>query len=149
MPYDADGQRDWIGRGMAWPLDIGATGRVNWSVPLTDPNDDDRRAAVGSRIRHLVLTIAGQRCLRREWGSELADLLFLPAIGPLVSSALRSMLLAIRSELPGVDVVAADADIDQAAGVVTFELAWRMVSAGLAGSETIPVGFRGREPNLG
>jgi len=122
---------------------------MNWSVPIYEPSDEDRRAAMGAKIRHLILTIAGQRCLRREWGSDLASLLFLPAIEPLVSSALRSMIVAVQHELPGILLVTAEAEIDQAEGVVTFVIGWRMVSTNLVGALTVPVGFRDREAQLG
>ena len=149
MSYGADAQRDPVGRGLRWPPDVDSTGRVRWSVPIFEPSDTDRRDAMASKLRQLLLTIAGQRCLRRGWGTDIAGLLFLPALLPLVSSILREAVEAVRRELPGVAITSAQASTDQDAGLVTFVFGWRMVSSGFSGEATIPIGLESREPNLG
>jgi phage baseplate assembly protein W len=149
MPYGADAQRDAVGRGLGYPIDVGATGRVNWSVPLDSITEDDHRKAMGDKIRHLLLTIAGQRCLRRGWGTNIAGLLFLPMQAPLVASIVREAVTAIRRELPGLALIGADATIDAALGAVTFTFEWRMVSTGLAGAAIVPIGLESREAVLG
>lgn len=149
MPYSSDDQRDAVGRGLGYPIDVGATGRVNWSVPLVDPTEEDRRAAMQAKLRQLLLTIAGQRCLRRRWGTDIAGLLFLPAFRAVVASILREAVLAVRRELPGVVLTSSEATIDQDGSAVTFLFGWRMVSSGLAGEAKVPIGLSSREAILG
>lgn len=141
--------REPIGRGLAWPIDVDPTGRVRWSVPLDDVTEDSARAAMAGRLKHLILTIAGQRCLRRGWGTDVAGHLFLPAMRAVVASILREAVEAVRREMPGVGIVSALVEVEQATGTVTFLFGWRMVASGLVGEAKVEVGLSGGGAALG
>ena len=148
MPAERD-IRDLVGRGWAFPVDVDATGRVRWSVPLeTTPTTDELVAAVSGKIRHLVLTIAGQRVLRRGYGTRLSASLLSLANEAAVASVLREVVLGLRRWENSVDVLGANAKIEPVDGLVWYRIKWRLRRVGLAGTTSVPVGVMSREADV-
>ena len=136
--------RDIVGRGMRFPVDVDTdTGTVAWSVPLVGPTDEDRKAAIESRIRHVVMTVAGERPLYREFGTELTLALFNLIQPAYVSAVLQRMIEAIERWEPRVQII--DAGATTADSWVKFTLSWRLSDSSLSGQSTIPIGFQFKE----
>lgn len=142
-------QRDVVGRGFAFPLDVTTGGRVKWSVPLTGATDEDRRKAVTAILRHLVLTIAGERVVRRGYGTGISALLFAGASGPAVSAILREAVLTIRRWEPRIEIVSAASEVLAEQGRVAFVLSWVLRETGDAGVATIPTGLTFKAQGVG
>lgn len=133
-------RREPAGRGFAFPLDVSSTGSVKWSVPLGNVTTEDRRKAIGQRIKHVLLTVVGQRPLRRGYGTDVAGELFgVPSMGR-AAMILREAQDAVRIWVPGAEITDAKADVDQEDGVITFRMHWAMVAFGLAGEAVVPFG---------
>ena len=137
--------RDIVGRGLAFPLDVDSSGQVRWSVPLRDPTDADRVNAVVGRLRHLVLTVAGQRVLRREYGTRIVSSLFGLVQPALIATILRRALLAIQRWEPRVTIVGADTALNAERGIVVYVLRWIIAASGQRGEAVVPIGLDFKE----
>jgi len=140
--------RDVVGRGVAFPLDV-EDGRVKWSVPLDGDVSSDYESAIVQRVRHLVLTIAGQRVLFREYGSTLVQSVFDLLQPAAISVVLSRILYAIEKWEPRIKVTDADYELFPDSGTVNFSLTWQLVKTGRTSSAVIPVSFLFKEPSVG
>ena len=141
MPRD---YRDMVGRGVRYPFDV-STGSVQWSVPLVDPTDTDRRDAMERRLRHLVRTAVGQRVLFREYGTDLTESLF-ELVGPAVlGTAMYRVRQALLRWEPRVEITRSDYKVDAENSLVFFSMHWRLSRAGLSGAAVVPLGLKFKE----
>ena len=145
MPIPDKDLRDVIGRGMAFPIDV-SYGRIKWSVPGDKtPTTAEYADAIRQRIQFLVLTIAGQRPLYREYGSTISEHLFSLLQPALAAVILQRILTALGRWEPRVTIVDATYDLMHESGTVAFLLTWRLNRSGFVGSSTIPIGLEFKE----
>lgn len=140
MASDQD-PRQALGRGFAFPLDVNADGGMKASMPVDGVTEDDVREAVRQRLMHLVLTIAGQRPLRRGYGTHIADGLFGVSGREMVAIILREAIDAVSIWLPGLSITGAEVFVDEAEGRVTYQFGWHIVGGGLFGQAQVPIGL--------
>ena len=145
MPGDV---RDVVGRGLAFPFDVSATGRVRWSVPLETVTDTARDSATVNILRHLILTIAGQRVLRREYGTGIVAEMFQLAQPALVSTILFEAVRAVNRWERRIEIV--DYSVDLSGGtVVVFQFAWRLRRSGRIGVAVVPISLDFKAAEVG
>src|SRR5262249_27070386 len=117
-------------RGFAFPFRIdAATGRV-----ATADGDDKLR----QNLVHLILTAAGERVMRREYGAGLRSLVHDPNDDALRVIAAHQIQQAIEAYEPRVELRRLDVTQDGATLLVRLEYAVRRT--GRLGAVTVPIG---------
>lgn len=126
--------RDFVGRGFSFPIDVSG-GTVRWSVPLLHATDEHRRAAVTSRIRHIVLTSIYERPIVREFGTVIPESLFSVTQRGAIAVALQNAVTALERWLPTVAVVHSSWGVQDS--TVTFALEWAAADGSMAGNSIV------------
>jgi phage baseplate assembly protein W len=107
-----------IGRGIAFPLDRDASGRL----ALVGGSADVERS-----IRLILATYPGERPMRPEFGSTIADYVFAPADATTAGALAHAVRVALDRWEPRIDLDDVAVHLDRAAeGVLYLDIAYRL-----------------------
>jgi phage baseplate assembly protein W len=130
-----DEQKDWLGRGWAWPVRIDPT---TGGIAYAEYEDDIREA-----IRIIIATSAGERVMRPDFGCKIHNLVFeVIDVATLtrVETAVRDALTRYEARI---EVLGVRADPrDAATGVLRIELEYRVRKTNQTGNLVYPFYFR-------
>jgi phage baseplate assembly protein W len=109
---------DFVGRGLAWPMQVDHSG----SIRLSRGPDE-----IGSSLRMVLITAPGERLMRPEFGCRIHELVF----EPVNANTLGRMTLAVREALarwePRIEVEAVTVDPDLVvSGLVHISIDYRI-----------------------
>jgi phage baseplate assembly protein W len=129
-------EADLYGRGLAFPIRVGADGRLAWSSGETN---------VRESLRLVLLTGQGERLRRPDFGAGLERFLFeanTPATWRAIEERIRKSLERWEARLRVESIeVRADPDNPEAA---LATLAFTLVASGEAGRTTLAIPLQGR-----
>ncbi|MEF8700388.1 MAG: GPW/gp25 family protein [Candidatus Accumulibacter sp. UW26] len=129
-------EADLYGRGLAFPLRVGADGRLAWS---------SGEANVRESLRLVLLTGQGERLRRPDFGAGLDRFLFepnTPATWRAIEERIRKSLERWEARLR-VESIAVRADPDNPEAALAT-LAFTLVASGQAGRTTLAIPVQGR-----
>jgi phage baseplate assembly protein W len=94
-PSDLSFDPSFIGRGIAWPMQVDPTG----SIRLFDATDD-----IESAMRIILMTAPGERVMRPQFGCAIWELLFEPITSTLLGQIDRAVDEALAQWEPRIVV---------------------------------------------
>jgi phage baseplate assembly protein W len=130
-----DQQKDWLGRGWAYPLEFD---RATGSVAVAEYEDDIRQA-----IRIILGTARGERVMRPDFGCGIHELVF----EVLDTTTLTRVETEVRESLvkyeARIDVLSVDVDpLEAADGRLLVEIEYRIRRTNQTGNLVYPFYFR-------
>lgn len=114
MNNERGGSREYLGKGLAFPLQMNARGELALASGERD---------IEQSLRIILATRPGERVMRPEFGCRVHDLLFEPLNAATKSLMQQYVIEAVTMWEPRVDVLAVDVYVDQEmAGALLIEI---------------------------
>lgn len=120
---------DFSGRGMASPLEIGASGGIRESSGVEQ---------IEQSIRIILGTQHGERVMRPTFGANLRSLAFAPGNAATANMARHLVEAALSEWEPRIDVVRIDVDTDRQRATLLITVRYRITGTPQARSLTFP-----------